>query len=80
MHFLARHPELIGQIEIGGLGAPIAATKESVAATAAKYLCRRRAGGRIFRFFGIAQGPGAKFITKSRWTRPTSRRPRLSCW
>ncbi len=61
--FLARHPELIGQIEIEGLGAPIAATKESVAATAAKYLFAVAQAGRIFRFVGSRKA-GAKFITE----------------
>jgi hypothetical protein len=61
--FLARHPELAGRIEIDGLSAPIATTRDSVAATAAKYLFAVAQAGRIYRLVESRKG-GAGFITE----------------
>lgn len=47
--FVARHPELVGRNEIAGLSAPLSTTRESVAATAAKYLHAVAQAGRIYR-------------------------------
>ena len=43
--FLARHPELVGRIEVEGLSAPITTTTEA----AAKYLFAVAQAGRIYR-------------------------------
>jgi hypothetical protein len=61
--FLARHPELVGRIEIPGLGAPIETTRESVAATAAKYLFAVAQAGRIYRHVASRKA-GVAFITE----------------
>jgi hypothetical protein len=61
--FVARHPELVGRIEIEGLGAPIEATPDSVAAIAAKYLFAVAQAGRIYRFVESRKA-GAPFITE----------------
>ncbi len=61
--FLARHPELVGRIEIEGLNAPIAGTTASVAATAAKYLFATAQAGRIYRLVHSRKA-GAPFITE----------------
>jgi hypothetical protein len=61
--FLARHPELAGRIEIEGLSAPVMATRESVAATAAKYLFAVAEAGRIYRLVESRKS-GAGFITE----------------
>ena len=47
--FVARHPELIGRLRIEGIDEPLATTRESVAAIAAKYLYAAEEAGRIYR-------------------------------
>jgi hypothetical protein len=61
--FLARHPELVGRIQIDGLSAPIATTPASVASTAAKYLFAAAQAGRIYRLVHSRKA-GVPFITE----------------
>ena len=46
--FVARHPELIGDLSISGIDRELTTTKESVAAIAAKYLTAVQQAGRIY--------------------------------
>jgi hypothetical protein len=60
--FVARHPELAGQIAIPGV-APITVSKEFVASVASKYLAAVQQAGKIYRY--IAEKKGAdRFITE----------------
>jgi tagaturonate epimerase len=61
--FVARHPELIGRIEISGIEAPFTTTRESVAQTAGKYLFAVQEAGRIYRRIEAWKGAG-NFITE----------------
>jgi tagaturonate epimerase len=61
--FVARHPELIGRIEISGIEAPFTTTRESVAQTAGKYLFAVQEAGRIYRRIEAWKGTG-NFITE----------------
>lgn len=47
--FLSRHPELIGRMEIAGVGEPLEMTRESVLQTAHKYLFAVEEAARIYR-------------------------------
>ncbi len=48
--FLARHPELIGRLEIPGIAAPLAVTPEQAQATAHKYLAAVTDAAGIYRY------------------------------
>jgi hypothetical protein len=61
--FVARHPELIGRVEIAGIATPFTTTRESVARIAAKYLVAVEEAGRIYRHIEAAKGAG-NFITE----------------
>jgi hypothetical protein len=61
--FVARHPELIGRVEIAGIATPFTTTRESVARIAAKYLFAVEEAGRIYRHIEAAKGAG-NFITE----------------
>jgi tagaturonate epimerase len=61
--FLGRHPELAGAIEIPGLDAPLALSREATSAIAAKYLCAVREAGRIYRHIVSSQGAD-NFVTE----------------
>ena len=61
--FLARHPELAGTLELEGLEQPLAMTRASAAAAAAKYLFAAGEAGRIYRHIVERKGAGA-FITE----------------
>lgn len=54
--FIARHPELIGTIEIEGLAAPLEITRADVEKTANQFLEACELAGRIYRH--IAEGKG----------------------
>jgi hypothetical protein len=56
--FVSRHPELIGQVAIPGISEPFTTTRESVAATTAKYLSAVQQAGRIYRHIERAKGAG----------------------
>ncbi len=61
--FLARHPELIGTIQIAGIAAPFATTRDAVAGIAGTYLAAVQAAGRIYRHIESRKGSG-NFITE----------------
>ena len=61
--FLAAHPELIGHLTIRGIAEPFATTRESIAATAAKYLFAVQEAGRIYRHIAARKGEG-NFVTE----------------
>ena len=61
--FAARHPELIGRIEIPGIAAPFVTERQNVEAVAAKYLLAVQDAQKIYRH--IEQAKGAEnFITE----------------
>jgi hypothetical protein len=57
------HPELIGTIEIDGIGEPFASARESVERCAAQFLFAVQEAGRIYRHIESAKGRG-NFITE----------------
>ncbi len=61
--FVARHPELVGRVEIPGIEAPFETTKEQVQAVAAKYLAAVAEAGRSYRHIAGVKGVGT-FITE----------------
>lgn len=61
--FLARHPELVGRIEIAGIARPFETTRAEVAATAGKFLLAVQKAGELHRHIAAAKA-GAGFITE----------------
>lgn len=61
--FVARHPEIRGDIEIPGVDRPFHITGEFVAGTAGKYLAAVKEAGRIYRHVEEKKGKG-RFITE----------------
>jgi hypothetical protein len=61
--FVARHPELVGRLEIPGIASPFNTTEEGIAAIAGKYLFAVQEAGRIYRHIEGRKGAGA-FITE----------------
>jgi hypothetical protein len=61
--FLARHPELIGNIAIPGIEAPFVTTRESIREIAGNYLFAVRDAGRIYRHIASRRDP-ASFVTE----------------
>ncbi len=61
--FLARHPELIGRIEITGIETPLAITREMAGRVACQYLCAVSEAGHIYRHLESKKGTG-RFITE----------------
>lgn len=60
---IARHPELLGRIEIDGIDEPFETTREGVEATATQFLFAVQEAGRIYRHIEGAKGEGT-FITE----------------
>ena len=61
--FLDRHPELAGRLTIPGIDEPFETTRESIAATAGRYLFAVQEAGRIYRHIaGHRDGRG--FVTE----------------
>lgn len=60
--FVARHPELIGKIQIPGISEPFNTTKESVGAVASKYLYAVQQAGQIYQH--ILKKKKGEFITE----------------
>lgn len=60
--FVARHPELLGTLEIEGLGEPLRMDRELVAAAARQFLGAARKAGDIYRH--ILAAKGADFVTE----------------
>lgn len=56
--FLDRHPELIGELAIPGLSAPIRTTREDIAGFAARFLAATAEAGRIQRHIESKKGVG----------------------
>ena len=61
--FVARHPELAGEIKIPGVDRPFRITLEFVAETVGKYLAAVKEAGRIYRHIEEKKGKG-RFITE----------------
>ncbi len=61
--FVRRHPELIGRIEIPGVGAPFTTTRAEIEAVAGKFLLAVQDAGRIYRHIAAAKG-SAPFVTE----------------
>lgn len=61
--FVTRHPELVGQLQISGIGWPVAITREMAIETACKYLHAAEEAGRLHRHVAAARG-GRPFITE----------------
>ena len=61
--FVAKHPELIGELHIPGIDQALRTTKEFVEKTAAKYLTAVTEAGRIYRKIEASKGKG-KFVTE----------------
>lgn len=61
--FVERHPELIGRLEIAGIGEPFATTREDIERIASKYLGAVQEAGRIYRHIASAKGEG-QFIAE----------------
>lgn len=60
---IARHPELLGRIEIDGIDEPFETTREGVEATATQFHFAVQEAGRIYRHIEGAKGQGT-FITE----------------
>ena len=61
--FVARHPELVGRLEIPGIAAPFQTSVAEVARSAGKYLLAVQKAGAIYRRIVTLKGEG-KFITE----------------
>jgi len=61
--FVARHPELVGRLEVPGIARPIETTSEEVVRIAGKYLLAAQEAGRIYRHIAQAKGE-ANFIAE----------------
>jgi len=61
--FAGRHPELIGRLEIPGVGRPFQTTRGDVERVAGKFLLAVQEAGRIYRRIAAAKGEG-HFITE----------------
>lgn len=61
--FVDRHPELIGAIDLPGLGLPLVTSRPDVERAAAKFLLAVREAGRVYRHILAAKGAG-RFVTE----------------
>ena len=61
--FVGRHPELVGRIEIPGIGEPFVTTREEIERIARKFLKAVQDAGRIYRHVASKKGEG-RFITE----------------
>jgi tagaturonate epimerase len=57
--FVAKHPELIGQVEITGLETPLELTKETVERVATQFLLAVQEAGKVYRHILAAKGGDA---------------------
>ncbi len=62
--FVDRHPELVGDIVIPGIGQPFRTTRAAVESCAGKYLLAVRDAGRIHRHITAANGGPGAFIAE----------------
>lgn len=56
--FVARHPELVGTVDIAGVGEPFTTTRADVERVAAKYLLAVQDAGKIYRHIAAKKGEG----------------------
>lgn len=56
--FVARHPELVGRLEIPGIGEPFETTREEIERIARKFLRAVQDAGAIYRHVAAAKGEG----------------------
>jgi tagaturonate epimerase len=61
--FIARHPELVGSIELAGVDEPFEITREILAATAGKFLAAVKKAGEVYRKIEKEKGAG-NFISE----------------
>jgi tagaturonate epimerase len=61
--FVDRHPELVGDVRISGVGAPFTTTRAEVERVAAKYLLAVQDAGEIYRHIEVKKGAG-EFIAE----------------
>src|SRR3954471_10086603 len=61
--FVARHPELVGQIAMPGIDAPFVTPRESIIEIAGNYLFAVQDAGRIYRHIASRRDP-ASFVTE----------------
>jgi hypothetical protein len=54
--FVARHPELVGTVDIAGVGKPFTTTRADVERVAAKYLLAVQDAGKIYRHIAAKKG------------------------
>jgi hypothetical protein len=57
--FVARHPELVGIIEIAGIDRPFETTKEEVSTIAGKYLLAVQEAGKVYQYIASKKGADA---------------------
>jgi hypothetical protein len=57
-HFVKRHPELLGSIELAGADDPFEITRETLTATAKKFLAAVKKAGEVYRRIESAKGAG----------------------
>ncbi len=62
--FMERHPELVGTVEVPGISAPLATTREGIGRFVAKYLRAVQDAGRIYRHIAERKGGEDKFIAE----------------
>ncbi|HEX8834736.1 MAG TPA: tagaturonate epimerase family protein, partial [Abditibacteriaceae bacterium] len=61
--FIARHPELVGTLQVRGIDAPFEISREEVARVARKYLLAVQQAGKIYRHIEAAKGAD-NFVTE----------------
>ena len=61
--FIAKHPELIGKVEVADIAAPMETTADQIKQIAAKYLAAVEQAGQIYRYIADRKGADA-FITE----------------
>ena len=62
--FMERHPELVGTVEVPGISAPLATTREGIGRFVAKYLRAVQDAGSIYRHIAERKGGEEKFIAE----------------
>ncbi len=62
--FIRRHPELLGEISIQGIGAPFHISQAEVTRVAGKYLLATQEAGRIYRHIAKRKGGEEKIIAE----------------
>ena len=76
--FVARHPELVGEVRIPRIAAPFKTDTAFVKGVANKFLAAVQDAGRIYLFLRRRRAR-ASLCLRCRWMRRTRRRRRWSC-